>query len=292
VLNALSIDVEDYFQTEAMSSAAPRFDWEDLNLRVERNTWRLLELFDQHHVRSTMFFLGWVAERYPQLVAAAAAHGHEVACHSYWHRPLYRLTPDEFRDDTRRAKDAIEYASGVRVTGYRAPSFSILSGMDWATKILVEEGFTYSSSSHPIRHDFYNDPNAPRVPHQSPSGLWELPITTWRVLGRNLPVGGGAYLRILPLQYVLSGLHQVAASGERMIIYLHPWEIDPDQPRLSVSLKSRLRQYIGLGNMERRLEKLLDRYTFGTISEAYGGIDKDIAQSSITAKQIPARDWA
>jgi polysaccharide deacetylase family protein (PEP-CTERM system associated) len=287
VLNALTIDVEDYFQTEAMKSAAPCRVWESMSPRVERNTWRLLELLDRHRVKATLFFLGWVAQRCPQLVVAAAANGHEVACHSYWHRPVYRLTRDEFREDTRRAKDVIESCSGQSVTGYRAPSFSILSGMDWATEILAEEGFIYSSSSHPIRHDFYSDPDASRLPYQSPSGLWELPITTWRVIGRNLPVGGGAYLRILPFPYVLAGLHQVATAGETMMIYLHPWEIDPEQPRMMVGWKSRLRQYIGLKRMEVRLEGLIERYSFGTVSKAYrthmGG-----AQFSASYEQVPA----
>jgi len=277
VLNALTIDVEDYFHTEAMACAAPRTEWAGMELRVERSTWRLLELLDRHKVHSTMFFLGWVAERCPELVKAAADHGHEIACHSYWHRPVYRLTQDEFREDTRRAKDVIESSSGRRVTGYRAPSFSILSGMNWAREILTEEGFLYSSSSHPIRHDLYNDPRASRLPYQSSCGLWEIPITTWRILGRNLPVGGGAYLRILPLQYVLGGLQRVAASGEAMMVYLHPWEIDHCQPELQVGLKSRMRQYIGLKGMERRLEMLIERHSFDTVARAYA-IHQDGAQ--------------
>jgi len=270
VLNALTIDVEDYFQTEAMSSMAHRAHWDSFSPRIEHSTWRLLELLDRHQVRATMFFLGWVAERYPQLAIAAAAHGHEVACHSYWHRPVFRLTQEEFREDTRRAKDVIESCIGSSVTGYRAPCFSILGEMDWAREILADEGFVYSSSSHPIRHDLYGDANALRLPHRSRCGLWELPITTWRILGRNLPVGGGAYLRILPFPYVRGGLNQVAASGETMMIYLHPWEIDPDQPKMGVGLKSRLRQYTGLQGMERRLEKLIASHPFGTIAKAYG----------------------
>lgn len=269
MLNALTIDVEDYFQTEAMADAAYRADWSGIQPRIERNTWHLLEILERHEVRTTMFFLGWVAERYPQLVNAAASQGHEVACHSYWHRPVYRLLPEEFREDTRRAKAVIEECSGRRVNGYRAPSFSILSGMEWAREILAEEGFTYSSSSHPIRHDLYSDPNASRLPYLSKCGLWELPVTTWRLFGRNFPIGGGAYLRILPLRYVMSGMQQVSASGETMMIYLHPWEIDPEQPKLDVGMKSRLRQYTGLGGMESRLEQLLENYAFGSIEDAY-----------------------
>lgn len=279
MLHAFTIDVEDYFHTEAMASAAPRARWESMELRVERSTWRLLEILDQHKVHATLFFLGWVAERCPKLVEAAAASGHETACHSYWHRPVYRLTPEEFREDTRRARDVIESCSGRPVKGYRAPSFSILSGMDWAREILAEEGFLYSSSSHPIRHDLYNDPNASRIPYQSSCGLWELPITTWRIFGRNLPVGGGAYLRILPLQYVMGGLQKVAASGEAMMVYLHPWEIDPGQPAMKVGLKSRLRQYTGLKGMEHRLERLMEKYSFDTVARVYG-IQQNRAQPS------------
>ena len=269
MLNALTIDVEDYFQTEAMASVAHREDWEGLSSRIEHNTWRLLELLDRHQVRSTMFFLGWIADRYPQLVRDVAARGHEVACHSYWHRPVFRLTAEEFRADTRRAKDVIENCIGRSVIGYRAPCFSILGGMDWAREILTEEGFVYSSSSHPIRHKLCDDPNASRLPYRTCSGLWEFPITTWRILGRNLPVGGGAYLRILPFQYVSGGLQQVARSGETMMVYLHPWEIDPGQPNIGAGLKSRLRQYIGLRGMESRLERLIGRHPFGTIAKAY-----------------------
>jgi polysaccharide deacetylase family protein (PEP-CTERM system associated) len=270
VLNALTIDIEDYFQTEAVASVVHRGDWDRFQSRIEHNTWRLLELLDRRQIRATMFFLGWVAERYPQLVKTAAEHGHEVACHSYWHRPVFRLTPDEFREDTRHAKNVIENCIGRSIKGYRAPCFSILSGMNWAHDILTEEGFIYSSSSNPIRHVFCDDPYASRLPYRTRSGLWEFPITTWRVLGTNLPVGGGAYLRILPFRYVSAGLQQVADSGETLMTYLHPWEIDPDQPKIKAGLTSWLRQYTGLRSMESRLEKLIARHSFDTIENAYG----------------------
>ena len=269
-MNALTIDVEDYFHTEAMSTAAPAARWQSMSLRVESSTGQLLELLEAKGVRATLFFLGWVAERCPQLVKAAWQAGHEIGCHSYWHRPVYRLSPSEFRDDTRRAKGILESLTGHRVAGYRAPSFSILQGMDWARQILVEEGFAYSSSSHPIHHDIYGDHAGQRSPYQCANGLWELPITTWRLLGHNLPVGGGAYLRILPSSYVFFGLRQVAASGAPLMIYLHPWEMDDRQPRLCAGWKSRVRQYTGLKRMQPRLEKLLDRYEFSTVAQAYG----------------------
>ena len=286
MLNALTIDVEDYFHTEAMSVAAPAARWQTMSLRVEGSTSQLLELLAAKGVRVTLFFLGWVAERCPQLVKAASQAGHEIGCHSYWHRPVYRLSPNEFREDTRRAKDILESLTGHRVTGYRAPSFSILQSIDWARRILVEEGFVYSSSSHPIRHDLYGDHAGRRTPYQCASGLWELPITTWRVLGHNLPVGGGAYLRILPSMYVRFGLRQVAASGEPLMVYLHPWEIDDQQPRLRAGLKSRVRQYTGLKGMRHRLEKLLDRYEFGTVAQVYGMAQSGMKQQRVLPEHL------
>jgi polysaccharide deacetylase family protein (PEP-CTERM system associated) len=267
--NALTVDVEDYFQTEAMSEVAPRESWPQKTLRVEQNTWRLLDIFERYQVHATFFFLGWVAGKCPGLVAAAAAAGHEIACHSYWHHPVCRLSPDRFREDTARAKEVIEAAACVRVRGYRAPSFSIMPGMDWAYEILAEMGFVYDSSCHPIRHDLFNNPNAPRLPYRSKAGLLEIPITTWRMLGRNLPVGGGAYLRILPFSFVSAGLSHAAAKGETLMVYLHPWEIDDEQPRLPAGLKSRLRQYTGLKGMSGRLERLLSCHSFTTASEAF-----------------------
>ncbi len=273
VLNALTIDVEDYFHTEAMSAAAPMAEWPSMELRVERNTWQLLRMLERRGVKATFFFLGWVAEHCPQLVKAAASAGHEIACHSYWHRPVYRLSPREFREDTRRAKDILETLAEKRVCGYRAPSFSILQNMAWARSILVEEGFVYSSSSHPIRHDVYGDQSGKRMPYRDASGLWELPVTTWRVMGQNLPVGGGAYLRILPTAYTSFGLGQAAAAGEPLMIYLHPWEIDAQQPRLHAGWRSRIRQYTGLKGMQQRVEQLLDRYSFSTVARTYGVVE-------------------
>jgi len=267
--NALTVDVEDYFQTAAMAEVAPLESWHRMPLRVERSTWKLLEIFDRHQVRATLFFLGWIAERCPNLVAGAVAAGHEVACHSYWHRAVGRMSPATFREDTLRAKDAIEAAGGVQVVGYRAPNFSILPGMEWAREILSECGFEYSSSVHPIRHDHFNNPNAPRQPYRTKGGLLELPVTTWRIFGHNLPVGGGAYLRILPFGLVATGLKRVLASGEPLMLYVHPWEIDAEQPRLPAGWKSRLRQYTGLNRMAGRLEKVLSRHRFTTVLEAF-----------------------
>jgi polysaccharide deacetylase family protein (PEP-CTERM system associated) len=268
----MSVDVEDYFHAEALSSASPRESWECITGRIERNMRTVFDVLDQHRTRATMFFLGWVAERYPALVAEAVVRGHEVGCHSYWHRPVFRLSPNQFREDTKRAKDVIEEAAMQSVVGYRAPGFSILQGMNWATDILAELGFLYDSSVNPIRHDLYNNPDAPRTPHQTSSGLMEIPVTTWRVGSTNLPLGGGAYLRVLPFWYMRAGLSRVTTRGTRLVLYLHPWELDPEQPRLDVPLWSRFRHYSGLAGMQRRWQYLLERYRFAPIVEAFADV--------------------
>jgi len=266
--NALSVDVEDYFQTEAMSAVAPRNGWCAFPSRVEANTRALFELFAKYNAHATFFFVGWTAERYPQLVREAHEIGHEVACHSYWHRPVFRLGPVEFREDTWRAKQVIEDAAGCAVAGYRAPCFSINSAVAWAYDILRELGFQYDSSLNPVHHPFYGNHAGNRAPHRIAAGLYELPIATWRVLGQNLPVGGGAYLRILPGWLVSSGVGSINAKESRpAILYLHPWEIDEEQPRLQASVVSRARQYIGLSQMKRKLEGLLQQFKFGTVYE-------------------------
>jgi polysaccharide deacetylase family protein (PEP-CTERM system associated) len=273
MLNAMTIDVEDYFHTEAMSEAVNRDQWPQMESHVERSTERLFELFAEKKVTATMFFLGWVAERFPGLVSQAAKLGHEIACHSYWHRAVFRLTPEEFREDTRRAKAAIESAANVKVNGYRAPSFSLVPGTEWAAQILAEEGFTYDSSINPIKHDFYSNADAPRVPHRLAQGqLLEIPIATAKLAGRTMPVGGGAYFRIFPLMYSTWGLSSINSEEKRpAMFYLHPWEIDAEQPHLDVKLKSRLRQYTSLGSTYTKLETLLDRFQFGSTAAAFAG---------------------
>lgn len=268
--HAITVDVEDYFHTEAMSAAAPRDQWDSFPSRVESNTRRLLDCFAEHDVKGTFFILGWVAKKFPALVKEIADAGHEIACHSYWHRAVFRLEPAEFRTDTSDAKKAIEDAGGHAVVGYRAPSFSITPGTEWAYDVLAELGFAYDSSVNPIRHDFYGNPHAPRGPHIVGRGrLVELPIATSRVLGQNWPAGGGAYLRLFPRGYfhrAIAALEQESTAG---MFYLHPWEIDPEQPRLEVGLKSRFRQYTGLQRMQPNLEKLFSRHQFGPVREVY-----------------------
>jgi polysaccharide deacetylase family protein (PEP-CTERM system associated) len=269
VKNAISVDVEDYFQTEAVSSVASRSIWDSYPSRVAANTEALYDLFARFDVKGTFFFLGWVAERFPSLVRAAHELGHEVGCHSNWHKPVFRLRPQEYRADTYRAKKAIEDAAGVAVCGYRAPNFSIIPSVPWAYSILEELGFLYDSSVYPVHHELYGNHGAPRHAHRVGDRLLELPLATWRVRNLNVPVAGGAYLRILPYSLVKHGVRDMNLNdGMPAILYLHPWEIDHAQPRLSVGWKSRLRQYTGLVGMASKLERLLKQFTLGRIYDA------------------------
>jgi polysaccharide deacetylase family protein (PEP-CTERM system associated) len=270
-INAISVDVEDYFQTEAMSKVVPRTDWDQMPSRVRRNTERLFELFAAQEVRATFFFLGWVAERFPGLVRQAKELGHEIACHSYWHRPIYSLSPSEFREDTCRAKAAIENAAGISVIGYRAPSFSLTTQNEWASEILADAGFLYDSSIHPILSDMYDNRKAPRQPYQfSNADLIEIPISTVRIAKTNLPFGGGGYFRMFPYTYVRWAMKRVNQAEKRLgVFYIHPWEIDPDQPRLPASRRTRFRQYTGLGKTETKLKRLLTDFRFAPIAEAF-----------------------
>ena len=273
VSNVFSVDVEDYFHVESFSDVVKRADWDSYSCRVEKNTRLLLDLSDELHLRGTFFILGWVAERYPGLVREIVSRGHEPACHSYWHRLIYKLTPEEFREDTLRAKDVIEQAAGMQVYGYRAPSYSVTSRSLWALDILAEAGFRYDSSIFPIRHDVYGIPDAPRFPFrvETRSGeLVEYPMTTFRMMGQqNLPVGGGGYLRIFPFWYTRMGFHKARAENLPLIVYIHPWELDPEQPRVPARLKSRLRHYTNLGKTRSRLTRLLQLGPFRTF-EASG----------------------
>lgn len=270
--NIISVDVEDYFHVEAFSDVVDRGQWDTYPCRVEANTRRLLDLFDECQVKATFFILGWVADRYPALVQQIAGRGHELACHSYWHRLIYKLTPEEFRADTLRAKDVIEQAGGQRVYGYRAPSYSVTNKSLWALDVLGECGFTYDSSIFPIHHDVYGIPHAPRAPFQvaTPSGaLTEYPISTFRCLTQqNLPVGGGGYLRMLPFWYTRMGFHSATKERLPLIAYIHPWEIDPQQPRLSGRLTSRLRHYTNLGGTYERLRRLLELGAFSSFRDS------------------------
>jgi polysaccharide deacetylase family protein (PEP-CTERM system associated) len=274
IVNALSVDVEDYFHVSAFSETVRREEWGDYESRVSRSTDRLLSIFADAGVHATFFVLGWVAEREPALVRRIAELGHEVACHGYEHRLVYEQTPDEFRRDVRRAKQALEGLTSRPVLGYRAPSFSITIRSLWALDVLVEEGFAYDASIFPIHHDRYGIPTAPRRPHaiRRPAGtILEVPGSTVRLLGLNLPVGGGGYFRFMPYGLTKFGISRLNRV-ERVpaVFYVHPWEVDPEQPRLPAPLVSRLRHYRNLGKTESRLRALVRELPFDTISALLG----------------------
>ncbi|MFO1407117.1 MAG: XrtA system polysaccharide deacetylase [Steroidobacteraceae bacterium] len=272
----MTVDVEDYFHVSAFSSSVDPGDWTGLESRVERNTRRLLELFGLRGVRATFFVLGWVAERYPGLVREIGAAGHEVGCHGYSHQLIYRQQRSEFAAETRRAKSVIEQALGARVRGYRAASFSITSQTLWALDEIAAAGFEYDSSVAPMRHDIYGWLNGPRVPTrlrtESGAELVEFPVMLARWGRVSLPVAGGGYFRILPYALVRRGLARInGRQRQPFFFYLHPWEIDPDQPRIETGIKSRLRHYTGLASCEARLGRLIGEFRFATMSDVLAG---------------------
>src|SRR2546423_5912432 len=277
----LSVDVEDYFQVEAFSDIIPRDSWERWETRVVKNTLKILEIFEGFGVRATFFFVGWIAEKFPELVREVHRRGHELGCHSYWHRPVFTLSPSTFRSDLRQNRDVLEQISGERVLGYRAPSWSITKQSLWALEILAEEGFAYDSSIYPIRHDIYGIPGAARFPyrHQQAGQLPEFPPTTIRFAGLNLPAAGGGYLRICPVWYTEWAFRQAARCKERVVVYLHPWEIDPEQPRIpGAKLRSRFRHYTNLRGMEERISRLLRKYAFQSFADLLSTVTVKPAQ--------------
>jgi len=264
--NALSVDVEDWFQVGAFERTLRRADWDALTHRVEGNTDAVLDLFAQADVKATFFTLGWVAERYPALMRRITEAGHEVASHGYDHARVFTFTPEEFRADLRKSRAILEDASGQAVTGYRAPSFSIDPRTPWAHPILAEEGYRYSSSVAPIRHDHYGWPDSPRFAWKPVAGspLVELPVTTAKWGKRTLAAGGGGFFRLLPYGFSRWAIRQVnEQAGRPAIIYFHPWEIDPDQPRVAEApLRSRLRHYSNLSVMAAKLRRLTSDFAW------------------------------
>ena len=289
-LALLSVDIEDYFQVEAFADRIARDTWASYASRVEDNTRRILDLFDEFGVKATFFVLGWVVERHPALLQEITRRGHEIACHSWLHRLIFKLTPDEFREDTHRAKQLIENAAGCAVYGYRAPSFSVVRQSLWALDILAELGFHYDSSVFPIRHDVYGMPDAPRVPFRVDTAagpLAEFPMTTFRWMGgRNLPIGGGGYLRIFPFALTRLGVRRAMNDGVPLITYVHPWEVDPGQPRIDGRLTSRLRHYTNLKETANRLRKLNEMVSFtsfrdsGMIESILASAPRELARAS------------
>ena len=272
--NILTIDVEEYFHpSEAAASVRPE-DWNLLSSRVGSQTSVILDLLDRYQVKGTFFVLGWVAHRNPALVRLIADRGHEIGCHSYAHRLVYELSPDAFREDTQSAVNAIGDAIGRRPVLYRAPSYSITKQSLWALEILVQCGFTYDSSIYPISHDRYGMPGSARHAHTvwTASGpICEVPIASVRVSGTVTPVGGGGYLRMLPYRYTAAGIRRINAEGQPACIYLHPWEIDPEQPRILKGLIARARTYAGLRGMAGKLDRLLAEFRFAPMTQVHSG---------------------
>lgn len=271
MLNAMTVDVEDYFHVSALASSAPRERWPGFESRVVANTERLLDLFDEAGVKVTCFVLGWVAEHHPALVKTIAARGHEVASHGHWHQLVYDLTPAAFREDVGRSRRLLQDLSGQSVEGYRAPSFSITKRSLWALDVLIAEGYTYDSSIFPVRHDRYGIVDAPRGLHglRRPTGsIREVPPSTIRLAGQNLPIAGGGYFRLLPYGWHQWGIARLNwRENQPAIFYLHPWEIDPGQPRLPASRLSALRHYTNLHRTESRLRHLLAAFKFAPIRD-------------------------
>jgi len=273
IRNALTVDVEEYFQVAAFERTIVRDSWDTAESRVEFSTGRVLDLFEARGVRGTFFVLGWIAERRPGLVRRIVKDGHELASHGYDHTRVHNFTPEQFRADVVRTKAILEDIGGVQVRGYRAPSYSINAKNLWALDVLQETGHVYSSSIYPIRHDLYGMPDAPRFPFRfRPDGILEIPVTTVRMGGRNYPCGGGGYFRLLPygaFRWMLARVNeQDRQSG---LFYFHPWEVDPGQPRVEgAPLKSRFRHYLNLESMATRLERLLGDFSWGRMDEVFG----------------------
>lgn len=268
MVNALTIDVEDYFNVSGFESRIKFEDWGKFESRVEANTEKLLSILGEFDVKATFFVLGWIAEKYPKLVRQIQVEGHEIASHSYAHRLIYRQTEKEFREDLRRSKGLLEDITGARVTGYRAPSYSIVKDSLWALDILMEEGFLYDSSIFPIRRDRYGIPGGNRFSYmvygKNGGSILEIPLSTVVILNSNIPVAGGGYMRLFPYRFVRWGLKRINEKEKQpAVIYFHPWEFDPDQPRLQGGLLSRFRHYVSLDKTEPCLKALLADFKFG-----------------------------
>lgn len=270
-VHALSFDVEEHFQVAAFWSTMRRRQWDNYESRVERNVEKILSILSVQAVRATFFVLGWVAQKHPELVRTIASYGHEIASHGFGHELITSQTPALFREDIRNSKDILENIIGGPVHGYRAPSFTITSETKWALPILAEEGYVYDSSIFPIQHDRYGMPGANPWCHllETPAGaLWEVPPSTLRMGPIRLPIAGGGYFRLYPYQILRNLLTRAATEGQPLVMYFHPWELDPDQPRMEGSLVSKFRHYLNLRKTESRLQQLVKDFRFASIREA------------------------
>lgn len=294
-INCLTFDVEEHFQVAAFESPMRRRHWDQFGSRVERNTERILELLGKRNCRATFFMLGWVAERHPDLVRRIARSSHEIASHGYAHELITTQTPVQFREDVKRAKRILEDLIGEPVLGYRAPSFTVTSETTWALQILVEEGYAYDSSVFPIYHDRYGLPGANPWYHRlvtDAGPLWEVPPSTVKIAGVRLPVAGGGYFRLYPFRLLRWLLTKVEAAGQPVVMYLHPWELDPEQPKMSGPFLSRFRHYVNLHKTEERLVRLLQDICFGPICEAIAPIRQMHLErlGSLVGRSLPSRN--
>lgn len=291
VVNAMSVDVEEHFHVSVFDGIVPRSQWARMESRVVDNTHRLLDLFDEFSVRSTFFVLGWVAEQHPRLVHDIARRGHEIASHGYAHRLIYDQTEAAFRDDVRRAKLLLEDAAGATVNGYRAPSYSVTPRSLWALDVLIDEGYRYDASIFPIRHDRYGIPVSPREPfpiERERGTLMEVPGSTVRLGPLNLPIAGGGYFRILPYEWTRWGIARLnRTERQAAVFYIHPWEIDPGQPRLNAGWLGRFRHYRNLDRTENRLRSLLTDFRFGTVGALLQHHVPDAAPGRMVASTLP-----
>lgn len=284
LVNAFTVDVEDYFQVSAYDAVVSRAKWKDFPSRVKSNTMRILDLVDGAGIKGTFFVLGWVADEYPELVREIHDRGHELGCHSYWHRLVYEQSPEEFREDLIDCRRAIEDASGIAVTSYRAPSFSVIKESLWAIDILAEEGFTVDSSIYPVYHDRYGIPDQPTGIHDRETAIGvitEFPPSVCKVAGYNLPISGGGYFRLYP--YLMTKMllaRTVKATQQPFMFYIHPWEVDPDQPKIKHPSKAMyFRHRVGLRRTETKLCRLLRDFRFGTITESINSA-RDVERQS------------
>lgn len=292
ITNALTVDVEDWFQVSNFDRIVARGEWDGMPSRVVDNTRRLMDLFDETGARGTFFVLGWVAERFPGLVREIAGRGHEVASHGFGHELVYAIGPEGFEADLRRSLDVLTTCAGTRPLGYRAPSFSIDHRSLWAFDVLARLGFAYDSSVYPVRHPRYGVPDFPRFPRRVTASdgteLREFPLTTLRVLGRNLGAAGGGYLRIFPPAVMETAFRRANRAGQPAVLYIHPWEIDPDQPRLPVRGLGRLTHYTNLDRTADRLRRLLGQFRFGTMADVLD-VAPDLAAEPLEVPvEVPA----
>lgn len=269
LVNYVSVDVEDWFQAEAYAHLIPFDQWDSLDLRVEKNTHLLLDLFDVAETKATFFVLGWIAERQPDLIREIVKRGHEVGSHGWSHRPLWRMEPAEFREEAQRSRAFLQDLSGSPVIGFRAPCFSITKNTRWALDMLVESGYQYDSSIFPVHHDRYGIPDAPLHAARQPEGILEIPMSVLNVGSYRLPVAGGGYLRLYPLGLTSYAIHKMNQAGRPAVVYVHPWEFDPGQPTWpGLSRGGRFRHHVGTGRNENKMKALMSGFRFAPMREA------------------------